>query len=76
MTTQTTTTSVLSGKKKLIAYILGNVMLVIFAFVLKPDPKMVLSVLAIINGGYWGAESGVDIARAIFQAIAAKNGKE
>jgi len=50
-------------------------MLLVFAFLLKPDPKLVLAVLAIINGGYWGAESGVDIARAIFQAIATKNGK-
>ena len=72
MTTENTKASILKGRKKFLAYVLGNVLLIVFAFVLKPDPKMVLSVLAIINGGYWSVEGALDAVR----AVSAKNGKE
>jgi len=67
--------NILSGKKKFVSYLVGNVMLLVFAFAFRPDSKLVLALLAIINGGYWSVEGGLDIARAITGFLSQKNGK-
>jgi len=50
--------------KKLCAYVIANLMLVLTIFTIKPDGDTVIGFLKLINLGYFGAQGGVDAIKA------------
>ena len=63
--------SILSGKKKFLAYILGMIVTIILAFTGKLSMDGTQTLLIVITGGYWGIEGAIDLGKAI---MAKRNG--
>jgi hypothetical protein len=62
------------GLRKLIAYIIGNVMIIILSFAGKLNVESISSTLLILNAGYFGANAASDLGKVVKDAIAKRNG--
>jgi len=66
--------SVLAGKKKFIAYILGLIATIVLAFTGKLSLDGTQTLLIVITGGYWGVEGVIDLGKALMAKRSGTNG--